>query len=82
MHRKITSDIVYVGNGRTILNGIVVADASGKILEVKESGSYPTEDCIYYPGFLMPGMINTHCPFGAISPTWKGGLLARDFCPF
>ena len=61
MNKKITSDILFTGSGGVLENGVVVIDQSGQILEVASREKYPSVECIYYPGFLMPGMINTHC---------------------
>jgi cytosine/adenosine deaminase-related metal-dependent hydrolase len=60
--RYLTSDIVFTSIGSPILNGILVVDESGKIVDVLNSkeglDSFTIE---YFEGGLCPGFINTHC---------------------
>ena len=60
--RYLTSDIVFTSIGSPILNGVLVVDESGKIVDIlngKESLDSSTIE--YFEGGLCPGFINTHC---------------------
>jgi cytosine/adenosine deaminase-related metal-dependent hydrolase len=59
-NRYLQSDIVFLGNGKFIENGILEVDGNGMVIEVY-AGSPPKEKVEYYPGALCPGFINTHC---------------------
>ncbi len=64
MHlRKLSANFVFDGKSRMIRNGILTADAEGRILELRDPGNEVREEAgvEFYNGILLPGFINTHC---------------------
>ena len=60
--RKFTADLVFVGNGDEIKNGIIICADDGRILEVlNPETTVETAEAEYFPGALCPGFVNTHC---------------------
>lgn len=59
--RHISSDIVFPANSQPVKNGVVTLDDSGKIIDIKDKSQFQENDIEYYPGFLVPGFINSHC---------------------
>ena len=60
--RYLTSDIVFTSIGSPILNGVLVVDVSGKIVDILNSKEGLDSSTIeYFEGGLCPGFINTHC---------------------
>ena len=59
--RKITSDFIFPVDRTPIADGILIIDEDGKVLDLPEPGSVPGHELEYYPGILMPGLVNAHC---------------------
>ena len=59
--RYLTSDIVFTSIGSPILNGVLVVDESGKIVDILNSKDGLDSSIEYFEGGLCPGFINTHC---------------------
>ena len=60
--RYLTSDIIFTANTDPILNGVVVLNDSGEILEILDNkDEIDSENLEYFKGALCPGFINTHC---------------------
>lgn len=59
--RKITSDLIFIGDGRAIADGIVEIDYEGFILGIFNANTFSSKEIEYYPGAIIPGMINAHC---------------------
>jgi cytosine/adenosine deaminase-related metal-dependent hydrolase len=60
--RKISADIVCVGDGTSINKGVIICNEEGQILNVLDpkKNEVPS-DIEYYNGVLCPGFINAHC---------------------
>jgi cytosine/adenosine deaminase-related metal-dependent hydrolase len=61
--RKFSAHRIYPVNGPPIAYGIVETDDQGTILKIRDCGGRPIEEAglEFYPGIIMPGMINAHC---------------------
>ncbi|MBL6657348.1 MAG: amidohydrolase family protein [Flavobacteriales bacterium] len=60
--RYLTSDIVFTSIGPPILNGVLVVDDSGKIVDIlSDKEGLDSSSIEYFEGALCPGFINTHC---------------------
>jgi len=60
--RKIQADILFPVSAGAIPKGIIIADDSGKLIDVLDPAvvSYDIQDVEHYEGFLCPGFINAH----------------------
>ena len=91
--RKITSDYIFPVDRLPIADGIVIVDRDGKILDLPSPGSVPDNELEYYPGIIIPGMVNAHChlelshlakkvPTGTgLLPFLKSVVKFRDIAP-
>lgn len=59
--RKIQADLVHPIVGDPIINGIVVIDDAGTILEIGKESQFQRNNIETFKGALIPGLINTHC---------------------
>ncbi|MCC6459094.1 MAG: amidohydrolase family protein [Saprospiraceae bacterium] len=59
--RKITADWVFPVSSEPIANGVLVLDASGKILALDRRDQHDPASLEHYPGVLAPGFVNAHC---------------------
>jgi cytosine/adenosine deaminase-related metal-dependent hydrolase len=61
--RKFSAHLIYPVGTPPIPYGIVETDEEGTIVRVRETGGRPVEEAglEFYPGILIPGMINAHC---------------------
>ena len=59
--RKIQADLVHPVVGDPIINGIVVIDDAGTILEIGKESQFQRNNIETFKGTLIPGLINTHC---------------------
>ena len=59
-NRILRTDHLFLGNGRSIPNGMVEVDSKGKILDFGNDLAAESE-AEYFPGGLSPSFINTHC---------------------
>ncbi len=59
--RKITSDRIFTGDGRAIADGIIEITDEGIIKGLFYPNTFSSEELEYYPGAIIPGMINAHC---------------------
>lgn len=55
------TDLLFLGRGEPLKNGMLVLDEKGKVLEVGVSLNVSEEQVDYYKGALCPGFVNTHC---------------------
>jgi cytosine/adenosine deaminase-related metal-dependent hydrolase len=60
MH-KITADKIYPIASGPLENTVVITDDQGKILALEPRDQHDPTDVAYYPGALIPGLVNTHC---------------------
>ena len=61
MNRKFAAHYALVG-GELRRNIVVEVDASRRIVSVVESNSIDSMAGVeFYPGILIPGMVNLHC---------------------
>jgi cytosine/adenosine deaminase-related metal-dependent hydrolase len=62
--RKLSADYVFPVSQPPVKKGIIIVDDHGKITENIIDPSltdYSLQDVEYYPGFICPGFINSHC---------------------
>src|SRR6185436_13145064 len=61
--RFITADCIFPVTSPPIPNGVLVIEDDGTILSVSgDTTTVPSShDAEYFPGFLVPGFVNTHC---------------------
>lgn len=59
--RKISADLIYTMTGDPIVDGVIVVDDQGAIIEVMDRGDHDLGSLEIYRGVIIPGMINTHC---------------------
>lgn len=60
MH-KITADKIYPIASEPLENTVVITDEQGKILALEPLDQHDPTGVAYYPGALIPGLVNTHC---------------------
>jgi cytosine/adenosine deaminase-related metal-dependent hydrolase len=58
--KKYLANFVFSAETAPILNGVLITDDGGTVLDVLENGE-GLEDLIVVEGFLCPGFINSHC---------------------
>ena len=58
--KKYLANVVFLAKTAPILNGVLITDDGGTVLDVLEN-SEGLEDLIVVEGFLCPGFINSHC---------------------
>ena len=61
MYRKICADAIYPVSSEKIINGVVVIDDQGTILEISDASKFDPAELETYKGIITPGMVNTHC---------------------
>ena len=59
--RKLQADLILPVVGDPILNGILVVDETGTILEIGKESKFQRKKIETFKGTLIPGLINTHC---------------------
>ncbi len=59
--QKITAPHILIGNGEILENKVLIIEESGLIKEIIDSAETGDSGVQKFDGFLMPGMINTHC---------------------
>ncbi len=75
--KKLTADWIYPVTSAPLKNAILVIDDDGKILGIEQSTDIGSADVQYYPGAIIPGLINAHCHLelshlAGVSPTGTG----------
>ena len=62
MIRKIHADRIYFMDGQDYrTDAVIVVDDEGRILEILPDAEVATEEKEYYTGWIIPGLVNTHC---------------------
>lgn len=56
---KYTAEHILVGDGTVLTDKVLIVSESGKIEAIEDIANHP--DALHYSGFLIPGLINTHC---------------------
>lgn len=59
--RKFSADIIFPVSQQPILNGVVVCNDEGKIIEVTDSILHDEGTVQHFKGAIVPGFVNTHC---------------------
>jgi len=60
--RYLTSDIIFTAFSSPILDGVLVVDDDGKIVEIlDDKAQIDSAKLEYFKGAICPGFINTHC---------------------
>jgi cytosine/adenosine deaminase-related metal-dependent hydrolase len=59
--RKLSADYVFPIDAEPIPQGVVVTDATGRIVELGHRSDYDPAELDIHAGVLVPGWINTHC---------------------
>lgn len=63
--QKLTADIIYPITSSPILNGLILTDDTGKIMDIlsPENAEYLSaiDGAQKYKGIICPGFVNTHC---------------------
>lgn len=77
--KKITADWILPVTQPPIRNGVVILDASGRILELSIADKHDPGSMLKYSGIIVPGLINTHCHLElshmkGVAPTGTGLL--------
>jgi len=58
---KITADHILIGNGEVLENHTLIIEESGKIVDLVPNDEVGDSGVRKHEGFLIPGLINTHC---------------------
>jgi aminodeoxyfutalosine deaminase len=58
---KITADHLFSADPSARDAGVLVIDQTGKIIDLLSSAHRDKSDVVHYKGWLVPGLINTHC---------------------
>lgn len=61
MYRKITATRIYTVSGNPLENSVLLVDATGRIMDIKDSHEFDTAELEVYPGVIVPGFVNAHC---------------------
>jgi aminodeoxyfutalosine deaminase len=77
--RKLTADYIYPVSSEPIRNGVVISDASGKILQIDSRENHDPATLEAYRGAIVPGFVNAHCHLElshmkGVAPTGTGLL--------
>ncbi len=61
--RKFSAHRIFPVTGPPIRFGIIETTDDGTILNIRDTGGHPVEEAglEFYPGMIIPGMINAHC---------------------
>lgn len=59
--RKLQADLVLPIVGEPIINGIIVIDDEGTILEIGKESLFQRNKIETFKGTMIPGLVNTHC---------------------
>jgi aminodeoxyfutalosine deaminase len=61
MHTKHSADLICPISSKPIEAGVLVLDAAGKIIDILGSQHRDKADVQKHKGWLIPGLVNTHC---------------------
>ena len=59
--RKISAKHILTGNGEALESKVLIVDEAGKILSIDNEADHDQSSVQRLNGFLIPGLINTHC---------------------
>jgi cytosine/adenosine deaminase-related metal-dependent hydrolase len=59
--KKITADFIFPVSAPPIEKGVLVVDASGKILSIDDRSQHDSASLEHYKGVIVPGFVNAHC---------------------
>lgn len=59
--QKISAPFILTGNGDALTSKVLILDESGKILSIESLSDHDAASIQMLDGFLIPGLINTHC---------------------
>jgi len=58
---KISAPFILTGNGEKLESKVLILDESGLILSIEDLSAHDRSSVQMYDGFIIPGLINTHC---------------------
>lgn len=58
---KISAPFILAGNGDKLESKVLILDESGLILSIEDLSNHDKASVQMYEGFIIPGLINTHC---------------------
>jgi cytosine/adenosine deaminase-related metal-dependent hydrolase len=62
MNRKIHADRIYFMDGQDFRSDVVIVlDPKGTVIDIIPDAEVSTEEKEYYTGWIIPGLVNTHC---------------------
>lgn len=61
MIRKLAAERIYPVSSAPVENGVLIADAEGRILAIERLADHDPASVQHLNGALVPGLVNTHC---------------------
>lgn len=61
MVKKLTADKIFTANGSVLTGVVIILDEKNTIIAIENSENHDKSSVEYHHGFIIPGLVNTHC---------------------